>query len=170
MFKKSVNKILAVLVAAAMVLGYVPAEVFAAQTLSVKFTNDYAQVGEELSVEVEGGTEVSYEWMIGGETIDNQTDTYTPTQNDLEKWIEVVVTDGEEEASTKLYCSKLPVVYIDTENGAEVTSKVDYINATMKIQGNAEFNAEKVLYEVILKSEDVVIQHGICRKSHTRLN
>ena len=146
MLKKSVKRFLAMLIAGIIIFTNMPAEVFATETLAVHFSNDYAQVGVSLKAIVEGGENASYEWYINGSKINNQTDSYTPTQNDLEKWIEVVVTDGEEKVSTKLYCSKLPVVYIDTENGAQIVSKEDYINATMRIQGNEEFNSEKTLY------------------------
>ena len=62
--------------------------------------------------------------------------TYIPTKNDLNKWIEVVVTQGAANVTAKLYCSKLPFVYIDTEGGQEITSKEKYIDATLRVQGN----------------------------------
>ncbi len=45
------------------------------------------------------------------------------------------------------YESKLPVVYIDTENGQKIESKDDYINATMRIQGNDTYSDSKKLYD-----------------------
>lgn len=119
-----------------------------AEVLDVSFDNSYAEVGKELSVTVTGAEDVSYQWSVGGVVISNDTNSYIPTENDLEKWIEVAVTAGTETATTKLYCSKLPVVYIDTENAASIVSKEDYINATMKIQGNAAYNsATTALYD-----------------------
>lgn len=44
-------------------------------------------------------------------------------------------------AEKKIYCSKLPVVYINTEDGYGITSKETYKQATMKIQGNDSFNS-----------------------------
>ena len=44
-------------------------------------------------------------------------------------------------AEKKIYCSKLPVVYIDTEDGYGITSKEVYKSATMRIQGNDNFNS-----------------------------
>ncbi len=38
------------------------------------------------------------------------------------------------------YESKLPVIYIETEGGANIVSKDYYIDATMTMQGNDEFN------------------------------
>lgn len=36
--------------------------------------------------------------------------------------------------------SSLPIVYVDTENGVDITSKEKYVNATMTIQGNETWN------------------------------
>ena len=43
--------------------------------------------------------------------------------------------------------NKLPIVYINTENGVKITSKVDYVNATMKIQGNDTYSDSSILYD-----------------------
>jgi len=119
--------------------------------LSVTFDSNYAEVNKELSVVVEGAKNPSYEWSIGGEIIENTTSSYTPTADDLEKWIVVTVKTPFRTESTKLYCSKLPVVYIDT-NGAAIESKEEYIDATMTIQGNATYNSDTTtLYDGICK-------------------
>ncbi len=54
-----------------------------------------------------------------------------------------LVTASEKTANTyqgDAYESKLPVLYIDTEGGQEITSKEDYINGSLKIQGNEQYN------------------------------
>ena len=130
---------LAILIVGVVIICGILVATLNSKELCVEFASDYAEVDEELSVEVEGANKVSYKWIIGGETIENNTSSYTPTEDDLEKWIEVVVKAGTRSASAKLYCSKLPVVYIDT-NGTEIDSKEDYINATMMIQGNAIYH------------------------------
>lgn len=62
---------------------------------------------------------------------------YTPTAADYEHWIRVVATDeGGVAVSTEFYFSKLPIVYINTDDGKAVTSKVEYKGATIRIQGN----------------------------------
>ena len=43
--------------------------------------------------------------------------------------------------------NKLPVVYINTENGVKITSKEDYVNATMTIQGNDTYSDSSILYD-----------------------
>lgn len=159
MFKKGMKRFLAAVLSCAMVLGNVPASAFmvsaAAETVSepvaqadlaVSFDQGYAAVGEELSVTVTGGTDVTYAWYIGGAQISNTTSSYTPTEADLENWITVEITSGGSTVSAQMYFSKLPVVYIDT-NGQAITSKTEYIDATIKVQGNSEFNSDKVLYE-----------------------
>ena len=144
---KKTKRFLALLIAGVLFCSNFPVDGIVMQvkaadgTLSVNFDQPYAAVGEELSVTVTGATDVSYKWTVDGENMDNNTDSYIPTEADLEKWIEVVVMNGGETASTKLYCSKLPVVYIDT-NGQQITSKEDYIDASMTIQGNATYDPD----------------------------
>ena len=43
--------------------------------------------------------------------------------------------------------NKLPIVYINTEDGIKITSKEDYVNATMKIQGNDTYSDSAILYD-----------------------
>ena len=153
MFRKSMKRIIATVLACTMVLGCVPSTVFAADPvaadtvsepvaqaeLAVAFDQEYAAAGQELSVTVTGASDVTYAWYVGGQKIANTTNSWTPTEADLENWIEVRATSGGNTVSTKMYYSKLPVVYIDTEGGQAITSKENYINANLKIQGNEEF-------------------------------
>ena len=60
---------------------------------------------------------------------------------------EVEKTSTEELSTEYTYESNLPVIYINTENGVSITSKVDYVNATMKIQGNDTYSDSSILYD-----------------------
>ena len=117
------------------------------EAFQISFEQEYAEIGKPLTVTVNRNN-VSYQWKIDGYPIKNSGSSYTPSKEDLEKWIEVTVKWEEEEASTRIYFSKLPVVYIDTHDGQPVTSKEDYKDADLKIQGNAEYDLETtVLYD-----------------------
>ena len=151
MSMKQMRRFLAGAIAGMMVFGCVPAAPIAAQAetttetvteLTVSFDQDYAVVNEPLTVTAEGGENVAYEWYVDGSKISNTTNSYTPAASDLEKWIEVKVTSDSKTASTKMYFSKLPVVYIDTEGGQAITSKEEYIDANLRIQGNETYNSE----------------------------
>ncbi|WP_455684793.1 CotH kinase family protein [Thomasclavelia sp.] len=108
---------------------------------TVVFNQEYAKLGEPLTVTSNLSGEISYKWVVGDKVVSNAV-SYTPTVNDLEKFISVEISNGSKTLSTKTYFSRLPVVYINTENGADVTSKDYYINGEMKIQGNEQYNLE----------------------------
>ena len=120
------------------------------EELTVAFENGYAEVGTALSVAVTGAEDVTYSWTVDGKVVSTAA-AYTPTEGDLESWIQVTVSKAGKSASAKMYCSKLPVVYIDTEGGQSITSKEKYIDADMRVQGNAEFNADNVLYDNVIE-------------------
>lgn len=86
----------------------------------------------------------SYVWYVDGKKIDCDKNTYTPAESDLEKFIKVEVYNGDTLAfEDERFCSKLPVVYINTEGGQGITSKEDYIDAKVKITGTtADAKAE----------------------------
>ena len=128
-------------------LNVAAAELETREALTVSFVNQYAEVDTELTVETNAVDPVMYLWYVGGKQIDNATASYTPTTADLEKWIEVEITSGDETASAKMYFSKLPVVYIETENRQEITSKETYIDATITVQGNSQYSDTGVLYD-----------------------
>ena len=80
----------------------------------VQFDNAYAQVNIPLVVENFGypmGTKFYYHWEVDGQTIDCSSDSYTPTEKDLEHFISVTVTNSsnKEEVTLSTYFSKLPV-------------------------------------------------------------
>ncbi|MDE7309077.1 MAG: CotH kinase family protein [Lachnospiraceae bacterium] len=108
------------------------------------FDNNYACVNTPLTVSFVGasGNDITYQWSIDGKEISNYTDTYIPTSDDLEKLITVSASDRTNTVSTSIYCSKLPVIYINTKNYiADV-----YVDASMNIQGNSEYTDSTDLY------------------------
>lgn len=117
----------------------------------VSFDSDFAQVGVPLKVTVDGLDEENliYRWYIDGKRIDNDSASYTPAEYDLQSTVSVDVfkPDGSKIGTAKMFISDLPVIYIDTENSQEIVSKEKYINADIKIQGNAEFNTDDYLYD-----------------------
>lgn len=112
------------------------------KTKAVSFEQEYAKPGTALSVVYTGTeTNVSYVWYVDNEKIDCTQSSYTPAEGDIEKMIKVEVYDGEKKlGEASMLCSKLPVVYIDTENAQPIVSKEQYIDANMKIQGNDTYN------------------------------
>ena len=117
----------------------------------VSFEQDYAKPGTALRVSVPEtmAAEITgYAWTVGGASIANNTDTYTPAESDLEKFISVRVTasDGRYWNLTT-YCSELPVVYVDTEDGQGITSNTNTKDAHIRVQGNDEFSDPKYFYD-----------------------
>ncbi len=116
------------------------------------FDQPYAKVNTPLEVTVSNlpeGSSLNYQWSVGGTAISNTGNSYTPTENDLEKFISVAITtaDGSVSWNLSTYCSELPVVYIDTNDGQEVNSNTVAKDAVMKIQGNDEFNDQSYWYD-----------------------
>ena len=122
------------------------AAVFAAAEPSVHFAGSTVQAGVPMKAVPEGitGDAVSYRWTVGGKAAGTDSDSYTPTQSDLEQMITVTVSADGAEYACSAYFSTLPVVYIETAE--EITSKTEYIAGTLTVQGNAEFSAANVLY------------------------
>ena len=116
------------------------------------FSEGYAKVGTPLTVKIDNAAEdeqFTYIWKIDGTTIENTKNSYTPTENDLEKFIEVNIesSDGICSWDLKTYCSELPVIYIDTVDGTSVDSNTVAEAAAIKVQGNDEFSQSKYWYE-----------------------
>ena len=112
------------------------------------FSDVSAQAGKPVHVTLENLTAdtISYEWTVGGKKISNSFDSYTPTEQDYEKLISCTVTADGKEYTASMYFSELPVVYINTNDGQDVTSKEEYVKGTCSIQGNSEFTNETQLY------------------------
>lgn len=109
---------------------------------NVEFVNEYAKVGESLEVAVPEGKTCTYKWFVGGKQISNDKSSYVPTADDLEKMITVRVESDGQTIEKSMYCSRLPVIYIDTEHQAPIVSKDDYISGKMKMQGNDIWNSD----------------------------
>ena len=110
---------------------------------------EHAVVGEKLSPVLTGdGRDLTYVWYKDGEILPGNTaGEYTVMAEDLEHFISVdIVRESETIVSLTTYVSKLPVMYINTENEAPIVTKEEYINAEMKLQGNALFNESEWLY------------------------
>lgn len=120
--------------------------------LSLKMSQEYAEPGTEVQAMVEGAPEdasFTYEWEIDGTTVSNSA-VYTPKTGDLNKFITVRarLSGAENTITYSFYFSKLPVVYIDTNDGYGITSKTEYKGASMHIQGNKTYNSTKTtLYD-----------------------
>ena len=153
MNKKMIKRVGAALLSGAMLLGTLPATRLlpvaaavetAAETegFSVSFAGNYAKVGEPMTLEVEGASgDIAYKWTVDGKEVGTDA-SYTPTEDDLMKWIAVIVTSGTDKAEVKMFFSELPVVYINTEGGQAITSKEKYIDAELIIQGNETYNSK----------------------------
>ncbi len=125
------------------------------QVASFQFAPDsdanYAKVGTPLTVSVSNlpeGMELDYQWSVDKQVIANTSNSYTPTEDDLEKFISVTVSakDGSLSWQLSTYCSELPVVYVETEDGKGINSNTVAKDATIKIQGNEEFNDSATWY------------------------
>lgn len=121
--------------------------------LELEFDKEYAKPGQKMKASVKNApadTEFTYVWQNGKNTL-SESDSYTPVSSDLNTFLTVrasLKTTGATVAEKKIYCSKLPVIYIDTEDGYGITSKEVYKSATMRIQGNDNFNStNSTLYD-----------------------
>lgn len=121
--------------------------------LELEFDKEYAKPGQKMKASVKhapADTEFTYVWQNSRTTL-SESDSYTPSASDLNTFLTVrasLKTTGATVAEKKIYCSKLPVIYIDTEDGYGITSKEVYKSATMRIQGNNNFNStNSTLYD-----------------------
>ncbi len=141
----------------------------------LSFNTNYAEVDSPLTVFIHNADysadQVTYTWSVDGQTVyGNNSDTYIPTSSDLENFISVKVTYGDNETlSASLYCSKLPVIYIDTDNTSIGSSSTQayitvqssptyaaedmdfyYGAATVKIDAYTDFTTDKYPYSITL--------------------
>ncbi|MCL2434097.1 MAG: lamin tail domain-containing protein, partial [Clostridia bacterium] len=109
------------------------------------FANEYVKADVPLTVTIGQGNIADYRfsWTVNNSAVAGiTTHQYTPKAADMGKLIGVTVRDGANKFLTKLeiFYSDLPVLYINTENLASITSKDDYVNADMRLQGNDRYN------------------------------
>lgn len=117
---------------------------------SIHFANAYASINDTIALIIEGADPQQCEiiWKADGEIIQRNETQFIAGTEHMEKLIEVEVSDGITTLRDKLLISELPVVYIDVENGAEVVSKDEYLNANIRISGTARY-PQSVYYEGI---------------------
>lgn len=117
-------------------------------TPSASFNNEYAEIGVPLTVSVSGypaGTSFAYQWTVGEKTLSVNSNTYTPTQEDLENFITVTVTPSGsfEPVTLSTYFSRLPVFYLTVE---DEIARETYVTGALTIQGNSIYSDEQQLY------------------------
>ena len=112
------------------------------------FSQRYVTLGEELRYLLDGidPSLLEYEWTLDGETVSNEG-AYTPDEQCLEKLLEIRVFDADRQelCYDTIFCSRLPVLYIETENRAPITSKTELIPGSMTLQGNTLYTGENDL-------------------------
>ena len=101
----------------------------------ISIDKTYLMTGNALEVDNPHGYSLRY--YVDDEQI--QCDALTLSSDYYEKWITVKAYNDDEEfiAEDRAYFSKLPVLYINTDDGTGITSKTEYKDATMFIQGNS---------------------------------
>ena len=106
------------------------------------FFGGSAQPGMEVEVELlnyDWFSQPSFQWQVDGKIVSQEGPSYTPDENDLEKMLTVTIqAEGYEDQTLSVFCSRLPVLYVDVEDGAEVATKKDYQNAYYVLQGAGE--------------------------------
>lgn len=116
----------------------------------VSFNVSYPEIGKKMKASVNGreNDKFFYKWFINDNQINNHTDSYTPVEDDYQKMITVKIydTNGDLVGVKNAFISKLPVVFIETEDRQPVVSKDKELNSSVSIQGNSEFNDANVLY------------------------
>lgn len=117
---------------------------YGADTGGVHYEEEYAVPGDSLHVtgDVTSGNGISYKWFVDNKELNCTSSTYCVTSNDMEKIIRTEVwKSGKKIAQCSMICSKLPVLYIDTEGGQDITSRDVYLSADLKVQGCDKYNS-----------------------------
>lgn len=115
----------------------------------VYFEQPYADAGSSLTVKYDGTEdELTYKWYIDCEEVqNNSSESFDITADHYEKTVCAEVWNGTSKlGEASMFCSKLPVLYIDIEDGAEVVDKDKYLDAQMHLQGNDQYESSKELY------------------------
>ena len=91
--------------------------------------------------------EVSFSWMRGDWAGNWETAAegaeYSPSESDYAHFLKAVLSvDGKALAEKSIWFSRMPVVYVETEDGRAIVNKEDRKNAHLRIQGNAEFKQQ----------------------------
>lgn len=96
-------------------------------------------------------SEYTFKWTRGDAlgrfddaTVLSSTKDYVITEDDYEHWLRVTIRDnvGNIVFTQNTWISKLPVLYIDTEDGKSITSRTNYVTTRVRIQGNDEYEQQ----------------------------
>ena len=108
----------------------------------VYFEHHLAEPGRPLKVETCGymlGEKFTYRWKTDSKELETTEDCYIPDEGDLEQFITVTVSsDFHEDQTARVYCSRLPVLYLNTENGEAIDSREISKAAEVILQGAGE--------------------------------
>ncbi len=119
-------------------------------SFSITFESSSVAIGKELIADIKSRDKnYKISWYRDNKLIENETkNTLLLSEKDLESTIKITVKTTDDEASATAYISKLPVVYINTEDNKAITSKDVYTNAYMKTQSNLDlFDKKDFLYQ-----------------------
>lgn len=109
---------------------------------AVYFERHLAEPGRPLKVETCGyllGEKLTYRWKTDSRELEATGDCYIPDERDLEQFIMVTVSsDLHEDRTARIYCSRLPVLYLNIEDGETVDSRETSKDAVMVLQGAGE--------------------------------
>lgn len=108
----------------------------ALDSVSVIYINkNYLKSGNSLEIYNPSGYLLSY--FVDDEKIEDEEFILKPDY--YEKWVTVKAYENDEfVCEDRAYFSKLPVIYINTVDEKQITSKEEYIDAGMHIQNNTE--------------------------------
>ncbi len=138
----------------------------------VSLSVNYAKPSETITVSINNPPKQSsttYKWYVDSKLISNTKNSYTPTSNDEEKFIKVIVsTTGEKDFEKTLYCSKLPVLFLDTKENinkdASVIASADssfYSGETdIRVRGNSTSLLPKLSYKLKLDKKTDIFGFG----------
>lgn len=117
-----------------------PSIVFAKENkYGVEIISDSFDVGRKIETKLNKiDEEVIYKWNKNN----SNKDYYIPTAADYESWIEVTIynKNNKKLSSDKIYFSKLPVIYINTNIHENKINREEYIKGNMYIQGNYKYS------------------------------
>lgn len=123
-------------------------EVKAENSLGEMAFSGYKKLGDTIQV-INGPEGATYKWkvvnQVTGKTSVTTNTTGKFTTKEAHDECMIICTVGEEELS--MYCSSLPVMYIDSEDEYYEVQKEDYSDATIRLIGNALYDEENMLYE-----------------------
>jgi len=141
----------------------------------LSFNKNFITSGEKLIVSVNNSNykedDLTFTWSVGDNNIENTSNTYTPTDEDIEKFIKVSVEIDDKTITASLYFSKLPVIYINTdadyiteeysesEFSMQTSSMYQEDNTSyfgksyIKLRGNSTLKRDKQPFKIKLEEE-----------------